>query len=189
MPGRSPSFRALPFCCGSEKETVDDPVTSAFRRHYEQVYRFLRRRTGSDEAAEDLAQAVFVTAAARLRQLEQDGPPVLAWLYTVARRRLIDSARESARGPGRIATLDEARAQAVEAAPAYGDRLSVSIASAVADLPEGQRQVVVLKLLEGRSFAEIAARLGATEAACKMRFSRGLEALRTELSRQGVEPR
>lgn len=126
---------------------MDDPVASAFRRHYEQVYRFLRRRTGSDEAAEDLAQAVFVTAAARLRQLEQDGPPVPAWLYTVARRRLIDSARESARRPGRIATLDEARAQAVEAAPAYGDRLSVSIASAVAALPEGQRQVVVLKLL------------------------------------------
>lgn len=167
---------------------MDDPVASAFRRHYEQVYRFLRRRTDSDEAAEDLAQAVFADAAVRLRHLEGEGPPVLAWLYTVARRRLIDSAREAARGPGRIASLDEARAHAVVPTPAYGDGLAGSIMAAMATLPEGQRQVVVAKLLEGRPFAEIAARLGLTEAACKMRFSRGLEALRSELSRQGVGP-
>jgi RNA polymerase sigma-70 factor (ECF subfamily) len=167
---------------------VDDPVASAFRRHYEQVYRFLRRRMETDEAAEDLAQMVFAEAAVRLRHLEREGPPVLAWLYTVARRRLIDSAREAARGPGRIASLDEARAHAVVPAPSYGEALAESITAALATLPEGQRQVVVAKLLEGRAFAEIAARLGVTEAACKMRFSRGLEALRSELSRQGVEP-
>ncbi|MEJ7569332.1 MAG: sigma-70 family RNA polymerase sigma factor [Gaiellaceae bacterium] len=167
---------------------MDDPVASAFRRHYEQVYRFLRRRTESDEIAEDLAQAVFADAAARLRHLESDGPPVLAWLYTVAQRRLVDNVRQAARGPGRIATLDEARAHSVEPALEYGDQLAGSIAAALGCLPVGQRQVVVLKLLEGRPFAEIAARLGVTEAACKMRFSRGLEALRTELSRQGVGP-
>lgn len=167
---------------------MDDPVANAFRRHYEQVYRFLRRRTESDEAAEDLAQAVFADAAARLRYLEHEGPPVLAWLYTVARRRLIDSVREAARGPGRIASLDEARAHAVVPTPTYGDGLAGSIRAAMATLPDGQRQVVVAKLLEGRPFAEIAARLGLTEAACKMRFSRGLEALRSELSRQGVGP-
>lgn len=168
---------------------MDDPVASAFRRHYEQVYRFLRRRTGSDEAAEDLAQAVFVDAAARLRHLGHEGPPVLAWLYTVARRRLIDSARQAARAQGRIASLDEARARMADETPDYGDALARAIATALAGLPEGQRQVVVAKLLEGRPFVEIASSLGVTEAACKMRFSRGLEALRSELSRQGVEPR
>lgn len=167
---------------------MDDPVASAFRRHYEQVYRFLRRRTESDEAAEDLAQAVFADAAARLRHLEHEGPPVLAWLYTVARRRLIDSAREVARGPGRLASLDEARAHAVVPTPVYGDQLARAIATAVVSLPDGQRQVVVAKLLEGRPFAEIAGRLDLTEAACKMRFSRGLQALRSELEQQGVEP-
>lgn len=168
---------------------MDDPVASAFRRHYGQVYRFLRRRTESDELAEDLAQSVFADAAVRLPQLEAEGPPVLAWLYTVARRRLIDRARETARDPASIASLDEARAQAVEVVPQYGEQLARAIAGAMAALPEGQRQVVVLKLLEGRPFAEIAARLELTEPACKMRFSRGLEALRSELSRQGMGPR
>jgi len=47
---------------------------------------------------------------------------------------------------------------------------------------------VVLKQLRGLSFADIAARVGATEEACKMRFARGLEALRRDLEREGLEP-
>lgn len=173
--------------CESEKDVVDSPVAVAFRRHYEQVYRFLRRRTESDEVAEDLAQAVFADAAARLHQLEREGPPVLAWLYTVARRRLVDRARESER-QGTLASLDDARARPIEATLEYGAQLAGVIGASIRALPDGQRQVVVMKLLEGRSFAEIAERSGASEAACKMRFSRGLEALRTELSRRGVDP-
>ena len=45
-----------------------------------------------------------------------------------------------------------------------------------------------MKLLRGMSFAEIAKRVGATEAACKMRFARGLESVRDELEREGIEP-
>jgi len=168
---------------------VESPVAVAFRRHYEQVYRFLRRRTESDEVAEDLAQAVFADAAARLHQLKDEGPPVLAWLYTVARRRLVDRARESGRRQGTLASLDEARAQPIEATLEYGAQLAGVIGASIRTLPDGQRQVVVMKLLEGRAFAEIAERSGASEAACKMRFSRGLEALRTELSLRGVDPR
>jgi len=168
---------------------VDSPVAAAFRHHYEQIYRFIRRRTDSDEVAEDLAQAVFVDAAAQLHQLEQEGPPVLAWLYTVARRRLVDRARSAARRQGTLASLDEARASSVEATLEYGAQLGGVIGASIRALPEGQRQVVVMKLLEGRPFAEIADRVGVSEAACKMRFSRGLEALREELSQRGVDPR
>jgi DNA-directed RNA polymerase specialized sigma24 family protein len=45
-----------------------------------------------------------------------------------------------------------------------------------------------MKLLEGRTFAEIAALVGASEPACKMRFARGLEAVRAQLREQGFEP-
>jgi DNA-directed RNA polymerase specialized sigma24 family protein len=58
----------------------------------------------------------------------------------------------------------------------------------VAELPESQRQVVVAKLWEGRSLAEIAGRLGTSEAACKMRLARGLAQLRDRLKEEGVEP-
>jgi RNA polymerase sigma-70 factor (ECF subfamily) len=55
-------------------------------------------------------------------------------------------------------------------------------------LPEGQRRVVVLKLLRGASFAEIAVTTGTTETAARMRFSRALGALRAHLTEEGLEP-
>ena len=166
---------------------MDDPAGSAFRRHYAQVFRYVRRRADSHEEAEDLAQAVFADASERLRDFEPGAPPVLAWLYTVARRRLADRGRLARRAPQTIAALDLVRLESTEQQP-YGPRVAEALRHAIEALPPGQRQVVVLKLLEGRRFDEIARRVGASEAACKMRFARGLEALRTELERRGIEP-
>jgi hypothetical protein len=73
-------------------------------------------------------------------------------------------------------------------ASAYGRAVARAIGGAIANLPQSQRQVVVMRLLEGRSFGAIAGRLGVTEAAAKMRFVRGLEALRESLRREGIEP-
>ncbi|MBD0348999.1 MAG: sigma-70 family RNA polymerase sigma factor [Thermoleophilia bacterium] len=166
---------------------VEDPAGRAFRRHYAQVFRYLRRRTESDEEAEDLAQAVFADAAEQLAHLRPGPPPVLAWLYTVAQRRLADRGRRAVRRPETIAPLEALRTEAVDE-QTYGRAVADALRQAIAGLPPGQRQVVVMKLLEGRPFAEIARRVGASEAACKMRFARGLEALRTDLERRGVEP-
>jgi RNA polymerase sigma factor (sigma-70 family) len=158
-----------------EKPGVNDVAESAFRRHYDQVYRYVRRRTHDHHRAEDLTQQVFADAAESLRDT---GAPPLAWLYTVAKRRFADEARRGAR--------PELRVEAP--LPEYGAETGMAISAALAALPEGQRQVVVLKLLRGARFAEIARALEVTEAAAKMRFVRALEALRTELERKGVTP-
>jgi RNA polymerase sigma-70 factor, ECF subfamily len=171
----------------NEKQLVEDLRESAFRRHYAQVYRYIRRRTGSDEEAEEIAQIVFVDAAARLHHFRPGATPVLAWLYTVAQRRLADRARQLQRRNETIASLDAARLVPLEEAR-YGPNLARALREAVERLPQRQREVLVMKLLEGRPFAEIARRLEATEAACKMRFARALEALREELEKEGIEP-
>jgi RNA polymerase sigma-70 factor (ECF subfamily) len=165
---------------------VERDVERAFRRHYSEIYRFLRRRSESAGEAEELAQAVFADAVSGLERLLPDGPPALAWLYTVARRRAIDHARRRERAAQTLARLEATRAAAVE--PSYGPSVAAALSAALANLPELQRRVVAMKLLEGRSFAEIARRVGASEAACKMRFARGLEAVREDLRRRGVEP-
>ena len=164
---------------------VDDPAATAFERHYAQILRYLRRRTDSAEEAEDLAQAVFADAAARLRDLEPGAAPVLAWLYTVAQRRLADRRRLAARRPEAVAWLESVR---IEDDAGYGPAVASALKGAIEALPLGQRQVVVMKLLEGRPFAEIARLVGASEAACKMRFARGLEAVRDDLRARGLEP-
>ena len=166
---------------------MDDPAANAFRRHYAQVFRYLRRRSSSYEEAEDLTQAVFADAAERLRFVKPGSPPILAWLYTVAHRRLADQARRASRAPVALTSLEPVGARDAEDAY-YGRAVAAALRAAIDALPPGQRQVLVMKLLEGRTFAEIARRVDASEAACKMRFARALEALRDDLSSQGIEP-
>jgi RNA polymerase sigma factor (sigma-70 family) len=164
----------------AEKQGVNDVAEEAFRRHYGHVYRFVRRRTRDDDRAEELTQQVFADAAASLRDT---GSPALAWLYTVAKRRFADEARR------------HAHANAVTIAPGptaevrdYGADLTTALSRALTGLPEGQRQVAVLKLVRGARFAEIGRTLGVSEAAAKMRFVRALEALRAELEQEGITP-
>jgi RNA polymerase sigma-70 factor, ECF subfamily len=92
---------------------VSDAAERAFKRHYAEIFRFLRRRTASADEAEELAQTVFAEAAARLPALPATSS-VLGWLYTVARRRLVDHLRAQTRRRGTLADLDAARLTAVE---------------------------------------------------------------------------
>jgi RNA polymerase sigma-70 factor (ECF subfamily) len=70
----------------------------------------------------------------------------------------------------------------------YGADVAAALRDALERLPEGQRQVVVLKLLRGASFAEIGVALDVSADAAKMRFVRALEALRSTLEQEGVGP-
>jgi RNA polymerase sigma-70 factor (ECF subfamily) len=168
---------ALLFDAVPEKKGVEDVAGQAFRRHYGQVYRFLRRRTGDHHRAEELTQQVFADAAASLRETSS---PELAWLYTVAQRRFADEVRRISQRRS-LAQLMGPRPEAAD----YGSGLAASLGDALARLPEGQRQVVVLKLLRGAPFAEIGEMLGVSEASAKMRFVRALESVRADLEQGG----
>lgn len=154
-------------------------------RHYRAIYRFVRRRSSSREDAEDMTQMVFVEAAANLTRVYADGRSPLAWLYTVASRRLIDQARRRGRAP-EFVPLDAAAT--VPGEGRYGEALGRTLREAIELLPENQRVVVVRRLIEGASFAEIANGEGATEPACKMRYVRALNTIRTHLEQEGLEP-
>jgi RNA polymerase sigma-70 factor (ECF subfamily) len=173
----------LPSSPPAERQGADNLAESAFRRHYGQVYRFLRRRTGDPGRAEELTQTVFADAAAANHKLvDRPDRPVLAWLYTVAQRRLLDDASRR-RDDAALADHDD-----LPAPPRGQPGLADALRAAIGRLPDGQRQVIVLKLLHGRSFAEIAELTGVGVDASKMRFSRGLARLRAELASEGIEP-
>jgi RNA polymerase sigma-70 factor, ECF subfamily len=166
----------------SEKPDVNDVAEQAFRRHYGHVYRYLRRRTGDHHRAEDLTQQVFTSAVTSLQQTES---PSLAWLYTVAQRRFADELRRGAVGE-RVGALQPVGSQ--EREREYGPDVAAALQAGIARLPDGQREVLVLKLLRGAKFAEIGAKLDVTPEAAKMRFVRALEALRDDLELEGVGP-
>lgn len=156
----------------------------AFRLHHDQVHRYLLRRTGSYHDAEELTQQVFVDAAAAL---STSYPPdsLLAWLFAVAERRFVDHVRRRERR-GEVRLHEDFGSP--QGTLQYGPAEARAIARAIARLPREQRRVVVMKLIEGRSFAEIGLHLGLTEAACKMRFSRAMVALRSQLEDEGLRP-
>jgi RNA polymerase sigma factor (sigma-70 family) len=154
------------------------------RSHYSDVFRFVRSRVRAHADAEDVAQQVFLSAAEALGRSAATAPPSLGWLYTVARRRLVDEARRR-----RVETVPlELVRDPLSTGDEYGGRVAGVLDSALAALAESQRAVVVLRLLEGCSFAEIGAELGASEAACRVRFMRGLEQLRIQFEKEGLTP-
>lgn len=155
-------------------------------QHYETIRRYLRRHTPTPEDADDITQTVFAEAAARRSPVDTDQQPTLAWLYTVARRRSIDLARKQRREPTSV-PIDDALVQ-IAAADSYGSEVRHALEHAIRQLPPSQRRVVLRRLVLGWTFAEIAHFEGATEAACKMRFVRGLTSLRQTLGREGTRP-
>jgi len=163
---------------------VEGVAEYAFRHHRTEIYRYLRRRTKSSDQAE-LTQQVFADAAITLSRMDAGPGSVLGLLYTIARRRFADEARRN-RHYGEHVPLDDVGDELP--APEYGSELGHAIREAIAQLPAEQRRVVCLKLIEGCSFAEIASLIGVSEAAAKMRFQRGLAAVRRDLERQGIQP-
>lgn len=151
---------------------------------YGKVLRFVRRRVGSAEDAEDLTQEVFVAAAARLDSQEIE-PTSLAWLYTVAKRRIVDEGRRRARG---TSVALEFVAEPAAGEIRYGEDIAAVLGKGLQSMPEGQRKVVVGRLLQGQRFVDLGRELGVSEEACRMRFMRGLQHLRDEFTREGLEP-
>jgi RNA polymerase sigma-70 factor (ECF subfamily) len=149
-------------------------VEEAYVRYGSAVYKFLLRRTGSHHDAEELTQQVFADVASAVSR--GDAPRSMrGWLYAVAERRLIDELRSRKRAAEVAAALAPERDHAVDTTPA-------GLAEAVRRLPLLERRIVVLRVVEGRTYRDIARELGCTEGACKMRLSRALQRLRDDSS-------
>jgi RNA polymerase sigma-70 factor, ECF subfamily len=162
----------------------DASLEEGFRDHRDSVFRFLLRRTRHAERAEDLTQQVFLEAARDRPRIGAGEPPLLAWLYTVARRRYLDEKDRPV-----PASLAESEVAATDDALQYGRQVAYAIRVGMQRLSPEHRDVLSRRLLEGVPFAELAARYGMTEGAVKMRFTRGLAELQRELARLGVERR
>jgi RNA polymerase sigma factor (sigma-70 family) len=157
----------------SMKTTEVTLIEQAFLSYRADVYRFLLRRMRDHHDAEELTQQVFTDAVSTLSRA---GPPTAmrGWLYAIAERRLVDELRRRERD-ARVAEL------LVSEPSVPSGHTSHALEDAVGHLPPSQRQLVLMRIVEERSYREIARVLGSNEAACKMRLSRALRRLRNEL--------
>src|SRR5262249_51392599 len=125
------------------------------------VLAYLRARSRSD--AEDVASEVWVSVAAGLARFRGDESGFRGWVFTIARRRLVDGRRSRGRRPA-----DPAPREGSSAVVADADREAEVVArldyeaalTALSALPADQEDVVLLRVVGGLSVEEVARALG-----------------------------
>jgi RNA polymerase sigma-70 factor (ECF subfamily) len=160
-----------------------DCLEALVRRHADRLLTFLERMTGDRHRAEELFQEVFLTLWVK-RRLYEHPWPFKPWLYAIAANKCRAAAR--GRRPAPLALEDAAPWAPVSALPlppesAVATETAALVSEAVALLPPQQRAVVVLRVWEGLSYADIAEALGRTEATVRSHMHHGLAALREYL--------
>ena len=164
------------------KQGDESALSAIYEQCHAPIYRYIYFRVRNGPLAEELAAEVFVRMVDRIGSLKDRGRPVLAWLYTIARNLVIDHQRRArifAWSP--LCEEMEAGADEHPAQVAENRQTVRELSLALDQLTEIQRQVIVLKFIEGHNNSEIAAILGKDEGAIKSLQHRALGALRRAL--------
>jgi RNA polymerase sigma-70 factor (ECF subfamily) len=160
------------------------------RRHNERLYRAARAILKEDGEAEDVIQQAYVNAYSHLRQF--DGRSQFAtWLTRIA----IHEALARVRRRGRYTNMDLENPPTLKLVSstgptpdperlAYAHELGSLMESAIDRLPDGAREVFILRQVEGMSTTEVADALDVSEAVVKTRLSRARATVRRELCEQ-----
>lgn len=155
-----------------------------YDRHAARVHDGLLRQTRDVDAAHDLTAETFAQAwLVRARFRDESGGSALPWLLGIARNVLLTSVRRHAleqRACERLGVRErlDGPPAAVEPTEAWLD----GIDDLLAELPESQREALRLRLVDDHDYAGVAAALGTTEQAARVRVHRGLRALRARIT-------
>jgi len=184
-----PEFSAI---LRAAKAGDEHAVAMLWRAFNYRVVRFLQASV--PDAAEDVAAETWVTVARKLHQFDGGEIEFRAWLFRVARSRLVDFQRHSMRRPQ--TPIDPA---ALPEQVADDDPADAAIASAgtdaalalLAQLPEDQATVILLRILADLDVEHVAEIVGKRPGAVRMLQLRGLRRLQQILTpappnREGV---
>jgi RNA polymerase sigma factor (sigma-70 family) len=161
----------------------DSAFAVIYRRYLPLVVRWCWRETGNRELAADLSAEVFAGALTAARRYRPDQGSVAAWLLGIDRNKLRESRRH-----GRVEAAARRRLGVAPVALTDADlqrveelaSLDEEILARVAGLPEDQRRALVSRIVDERSYEEIASELRCSELAVRQRVSRGLRTLRSQ---------
>jgi len=154
-----------------------------YRQHVGRVYGLCLRMTGQAESAEDLTQDTFVSAWRSLPGYEGRSS-FSTWLHRIAVNAVL-ARRRSPQGRNEISMTDDQGGQMdFEGEPAMDEATPIDIERAIAALPPGARDVVVLHGIYGYSHEEAAGMLGVAVGTCKAQLHRARHLMR---ARMGTE--
>lgn len=161
---------------------IDDPrqgsqkAFAAIYRTYEPPLRRYLDAVSPDLAAE-VSSATWESVSGSLDRFSGDGGQFRSWLFTIARRRLVDEVRRSTRRPLSVAEVPDVAAHDAMGEDG-GPEWAVRVLQAI---PTRQADVVALRVIGGLTVDEVAALLGITQQNVRVLCHRGLNAVRAVL--------
>jgi RNA polymerase sigma factor (sigma-70 family) len=167
-------------------ELAEDAFAELVRRHITLVYSAALRHLGGDaHLAQDVTQTVFTDLARKASALT--GRAALAgWLYLAAHHAAAEIVRADRRRRNREQEA-HAMQELIAVSPADDwERVRPVLDAAMLELSQTDREAVLLRYFEQRSYADVGAVLNLTVDAARMRVDRALEKLRVLLGRRGI---
>ncbi len=160
----------------------EDALRSLYETYYPKIYNYAFLQMGDIHAAEDLAADVMLKMIESIRSYSFRGLPFGAWVFRIARNRLIDVHRRRKRR-GEV-DLSEKLASTLANPQSMAERALErgQLQIALKHLTDEQRQVIVLKFIEGFDNRSIGRIMGRSEGAIKSLQHRALGSLRRLLN-------
>lgn len=152
-----------------------------YERYFEQIYRFIFKRLGGDEAvAGDLVQQTFMKAMANLSKYEDRGLPFSAWLYRIAQNEVNMFFR--AQKKHYFVEINDRQLTGLLEETAGSHTFSQEdleqLVAIINNLEEPQSDLIELRFFQEMSFRDIAEIYNISEANAKMRLYRLLEKIK-----------
>lgn len=193
MVGRVKSVDQVPEVSGQVRWLSDEEVAEAaaqdlacfdelYQRYADRIFRYALARTGSRVIADDVVGDVMVAGIESIHRFNRRRGNFSGWIFTIAHRKIVDHQRSRQRWRAWLSRQsvpppldDNALGSALRA------EQHLSVRSAIASLPDQQREVILLRFVADLSISDICNVLSISEGAVKMRLNRALKALALEL--------
>lgn len=159
------------------KECDSSAFASLYEHYYEDIYHYIYYRTPTTSVAEDLTAEVFLKVLESIDSFTFRGIPLSAWLFRIARSVVADYFRQE---PKQVEVpLTEGMLPPEAGADETFEREldQKQLGRALDNLTEDQREVIILKFVEGLSNSEVAQILEKSEGAIKSLQHRALNSL------------
>ena len=169
---------------------ADHELRQMYAEHASAVFRFVLRLNGNDRgAAEDVVQDTFVRAWQHRAALLDNESSIRPWLFTVARRLVIDQHRRRSARPEEVG--GEASERTLLALAGNDDEIEaglnrIVVVEALSALSRDHQDVIMQTYFAGRTVTEAAAALGVPTGTVKSRTHYAMQALRLALTERGV---
>ncbi len=177
-PSQSKVFRLIKRAISGDGEAFGE----LYSIYLDRIYRYVFYQVRDEMTAEDIAEEVFIKAWKALASCKGKERTFSSWLYRIAHNHLVDSLRKRRR---ELPLQPEMTNGLFDRNQAEGALEQQEQLAALDHLPRNQRQVIILKFIEGMDNREIGRIMSKSEGAIRVLQTRALAALRQRLGAEG----